>query len=199
MRSAEARADCGVEAIEITFTVLGAARVIAKILQRFTRDQIVVATVLDPETARAATPSGAQFVVSSSLNPEAARLCNRYQILYIPGASTPQRGDRGNGVWRRYREGLSGRSPLSSPCEARRYKGSFMPTGGVTLENVGDWMQANGVAVGVGGSVTAGTKQGVFPTHHRDLAAVHRQNSPAGWCLEVSVNLLTSNARGATN
>ena len=88
LRSAEARADCGVEAIEITFTVLGAARVIAKILQRFTRDQIVVATVLDPETARAATPSGAQFVVSSSLNPEAARLCNRYQILYIPGAST---------------------------------------------------------------------------------------------------------------
>jgi 2-dehydro-3-deoxyphosphogluconate aldolase/(4S)-4-hydroxy-2-oxoglutarate aldolase len=34
----------------------------------------------------------------------------------------------------------------------------MMPTGGVDLENVGQWIKAGAVAVGVGGSLTAGAK-----------------------------------------
>ena len=89
-RIAEACAEGGVAAIEITFTVPGAADVISDLVQRFTADRILIGagTALDPQTARIAILSGAQFVVSPSLNPETARLCNRYQIPYIPGAST---------------------------------------------------------------------------------------------------------------
>jgi len=39
---------------------------------------------------------------------------------------------------------------------------SLMPTGGVTLENVGDWIKAGSVAVGVGGNLTAAAKTGDF-------------------------------------
>src|SRR5262249_33696477 len=76
----DACCDGGVRALEITFTVPGAPTLIDQ--QRSRRNGIVIGagTVLDPETARIAILSGAQFIVSPALNPETARLCNRYQI-----------------------------------------------------------------------------------------------------------------------
>jgi 2-dehydro-3-deoxyphosphogluconate aldolase/(4S)-4-hydroxy-2-oxoglutarate aldolase len=38
----------------------------------------------------------------------------------------------------------------------------LMPTGGVSLENVTDWIKAGSVALGVGGNLTAGAKTGDF-------------------------------------
>jgi 2-dehydro-3-deoxyphosphogluconate aldolase/(4S)-4-hydroxy-2-oxoglutarate aldolase len=35
-----------------------------------------------------------------------------------------------------------------------------MPTGGVSVDNVGDWIKAGAVAVGVGGGLTAGAEKG---------------------------------------
>jgi 2-dehydro-3-deoxyphosphogluconate aldolase / (4S)-4-hydroxy-2-oxoglutarate aldolase len=37
-----------------------------------------------------------------------------------------------------------------------------MPTGGVSIDNVAEWMKAGSVAVGVGGSLTAPAKTGDF-------------------------------------
>jgi 2-dehydro-3-deoxyphosphogluconate aldolase/(4S)-4-hydroxy-2-oxoglutarate aldolase len=39
---------------------------------------------------------------------------------------------------------------------------ALMPTGGVSLENVGEWIRAGCVALGVGGNLTAGAKKGDF-------------------------------------
>jgi 2-dehydro-3-deoxyphosphogluconate aldolase/(4S)-4-hydroxy-2-oxoglutarate aldolase len=39
---------------------------------------------------------------------------------------------------------------------------TMMPTGGVTLENVQEWIKAGAVAVGVGGNLTAGAKKGDY-------------------------------------
>jgi 2-dehydro-3-deoxyphosphogluconate aldolase/(4S)-4-hydroxy-2-oxoglutarate aldolase len=39
---------------------------------------------------------------------------------------------------------------------------SLMPTGGVTLQNVAEWINAGSVAVGVGGNLTSGAKAGDF-------------------------------------
>ena len=61
--------------------------VIRDFAQRFTTNELLIGagTVLDPETARVATLSGAQFVVSPTLNPETARLCNRTLKEVIEG------------------------------------------------------------------------------------------------------------------
>src|SRR5579864_4487895 len=90
VRIADACAQGGVAALEITFTVPGAAAVIADLVKRYQPDQLTIGagTVLDPETARVAILAGAQFLVSPALNPETARLTNRYQIPYMPGADT---------------------------------------------------------------------------------------------------------------
>jgi 2-dehydro-3-deoxyphosphogluconate aldolase/(4S)-4-hydroxy-2-oxoglutarate aldolase len=37
-----------------------------------------------------------------------------------------------------------------------------MPTGGVSADNVAEWIKAGAVAVGVGGSLTAGAQSGNF-------------------------------------
>ena len=56
---------------------------------------------------------------------------------------------------------------LFGPAIIKAYKGPLpqarmMPTGGVTLENVGEWIKAGAIAVGVGGSLTAGAKTGDY-------------------------------------
>src|SRR6476659_3510793 len=89
-RIAEACAEAGVGAVEVTFTVPGAAAVIQDLAKEYPPHKLLIGagTVLDAETARIAILSGAQFVVGPSLNREAARLCNRYAIPYMPGAGT---------------------------------------------------------------------------------------------------------------
>ncbi|MBV9746748.1 MAG: bifunctional 2-keto-4-hydroxyglutarate aldolase/2-keto-3-deoxy-6-phosphogluconate aldolase, partial [Acidobacteriia bacterium] len=90
LRIASACAEGGAAALEITFTVPRAARVIGELTKRFSPEEISVGagTVLDPETARVALLEGAQFLVSPALNPQTARLANRYQVPYMPGAGT---------------------------------------------------------------------------------------------------------------
>jgi len=167
VRITEACAEGGVAAIEITFTVPSAVNVISDLAQRFTADEILIGagTVLDSETARVATLSGAQFVVSPSLNPETARLCNRYQVPYIPGAGTLKEVIEGMECGADIVKVFPGET--LGPAFVKAVRGPLpraplMPTGGVSLENVGEWIQAGCVAVGVGGSLTAGAKMSDF-------------------------------------
>jgi len=65
VKIADACAAAGIAALEITFTVPGAADVIKKLAEVYNKGEIIVGagTVLDPETARAAILAGAQYVV----------------------------------------------------------------------------------------------------------------------------------------
>jgi len=165
-RIAEACALGGVAAIEITFTVPGASRVIEHLAKTFAGKLLLGAgTVLDPETARIAMLAGAQFLVSPSLNPETARLCNRYQIPYMPGAGTirevVEAMECGADIVKVFPGEILG------PAFVKAVKGplpqaSLMPTGGVSIENVLKWIEAGSVAVGVGGNLTAGAKTGDY-------------------------------------
>jgi len=165
-RIAEACALGGVAALEITFTVPGASGVIEHLAKRVSgRILLGAGTVLDPETARIAILAGAQFVVSPALNPDTAHLCNRYQVPYMPGAGTIheviEAMECGADIVKVFPGEILG------PAFVKAVKGplpqaSLMPTGGVSLENVGDWIRAGSVAVGVGGNLTAGVKTGDF-------------------------------------
>jgi 2-dehydro-3-deoxyphosphogluconate aldolase/(4S)-4-hydroxy-2-oxoglutarate aldolase len=156
----------GVAALEITFTVPGATGVIEHLANKFSSQILLGAgTVLDPETARIAILAGAQFVVSPSLNPDTARLCNRYQVPYLPGAATirevVEAMECGADIVKVFPGEILG------PAFVKAVKGplphaQLMPTGGVSLENVSDWIKAGSVALGVGGNLTAGAKTGDF-------------------------------------
>jgi 2-dehydro-3-deoxyphosphogluconate aldolase / (4S)-4-hydroxy-2-oxoglutarate aldolase len=164
-RIAEACARGGAAAIEITFTVPGAAAVIEHLAKEYKSGEILIGagTVLDPETARIAILAGAQYIVSPSVSVETARLCNRYQIPYMPGAGTMREivdaMECGADIVKLFPGETLG------PAFVKAVKGplpqaSLMPTGGVSVDNVTDWIKAGAVAVGVGGSLTAGAEKG---------------------------------------
>jgi len=164
---AKACIEGGIPAIEITFTVPGADRVIAHLIERFSSDELIVGagTVLDSETARIAILAGAQYIVSPSFDADCAKLCNRYQVPYMPGCMTLteiiQAMEAGADVIKVFPGSVFG------PEFIKAVKGPIpqavlMPTGGVSLENVGQWIRNGCVAVGVGGELTGGAKTGDY-------------------------------------
>lgn len=163
----EACLDGGIEAIEITFTVPGAQEVIKDLANCYPQDKIVLGagTVLDAETARVAILNGAKYIVSPSLNVETAKLCNRYGIPYMPGAMTIKEVIEGMEAGADVIKIFPGE--LFGPQIIKSIKGplphvNLMPTGGVNVENVHEWIKAGCVAVGSGGSLTAGAKKGDY-------------------------------------
>ncbi|MGE0405282.1 MAG: bifunctional 2-keto-4-hydroxyglutarate aldolase/2-keto-3-deoxy-6-phosphogluconate aldolase [Candidatus Korobacteraceae bacterium] len=166
-RIAEACMEGGVVALEVTFTVPGAAAVIEDLSKRYSRGEILLGagTVLDPETAHIALLSGAQYIISPSLNPETARLCNRYQVPYMPGVSTPREVveamECGADIIKVFPGETLGPTFVKA-VKAPLPQAQLMPTGGVGVDNVAEWIKAGAVAVGVGGNLTAGAKTGDF-------------------------------------
>src|SRR5271156_474832 len=159
-RVAEACALGGVGAVEITFTVPGASGVIEHLAKRSLGQILLGAgTVLDPETARIAILAGAQFVVGPALNPDTARLCNRYQVPYMPGAGTIGEVlaamECGADIVKVFPGEILGPSFVKA-VKGPLPQAQLMPTGGVSIENVAEWIKAGAVAVGVGGNLTAG-------------------------------------------
>ena len=163
---AEACAEGGLVALEITYTVPGATAVIEHLAKEFAgRILLGAGTVLDPETARIAILAGAHFVVSPALNRETARLCNRYQVAHIPGAGTIAEVVAAMESGAEIVKAFPGE--ILGPAFVKAVKGplpqaALMPTGGVTLENAAEWIKAGAVAVGVGGHLTAGARSGDF-------------------------------------
>jgi len=162
LRIADACSEAGATILEVTFTVPGAASAIECLAKR---DDIVIGagTVLDPETARIAILAGAHFVVSPSLHAGTARLCNRYQIPYLPGAGTIREIVEAMECGAEIIKVFPGESLGPEFVKAVRGplpQAALMPTGGVSIDNVAGWIRAGSVAVGVGGNLTAGAKTG---------------------------------------
>jgi len=166
LKITEACVTGGISAIEVTFTVPGAVEVL-KELKRVYADEIILGagTVLDPETARLAIINGAAYIVSPSLNVETVKLCNRYQVPCMPGAMTVKEAveamEAGADIIKIFPGELFG------PDIIKAFKGplpqaSFMPTGGVSLDNAETWLNAGAVALGVGGALTGKAKDGDY-------------------------------------
>lgn len=164
---AEAVKAGGVKAIEITLTVPGALEVIKKLVETYQNKEILIGagSVLDAETARACLLAGAEYIVSPALDIETIQLCNRYQKVVMPGAMSVTEVVRameaGADIVKIFPATLFG------PKIIKAIKGPLphaplMPTGGVSLDNVADWIQAGSIAVGVGSQLTAAAKTGNF-------------------------------------
>lgn len=167
IKIAEACAKAGVAGIEITFTVPGAAEVIRDCAKNFNNGEIIVGagTVMDAETARTAILAGAQYVVSPYLNVDTVTMCNRYRVPVMPGAMTikeiVEAMQAGADIVKVFPGELFG------PALIKAVKGpiphaKMMPTGGVSLDNVHEWINVGAVAVGVGSNLTGGAKTGDY-------------------------------------
>ena len=167
MRITDACIEGGVAAIELTFTVPGAHRVIETLASKYTSDQIILGagTVMDSETARTAILSGAEYIVSPYFNLDTVKLCNRYRVPCMPGAMTikevVEAMEAGADIVKIFPGEAFGPKIIKAIKGPIPYA-KMMPTGGVSVDNVGEWIKAGAVAVGAGGALTAGAKTGDY-------------------------------------
>lgn len=160
--------DGGINSIEITFTVPGAYKVIESLTEEFGDKLLVGAgTVLDGETARIAILVGAKYIVSPAFDEGTAKLCNRYQIPYIAGCMTVvemiKAMESGADIIKVFPGSAVGPSFISA-IKGPLPQALLMPTGGVNLDNVGEWIKNGCIAVGVGGNLTKGSKEDITRT-----------------------------------
>ncbi|WP_060204071.1 bifunctional 2-keto-4-hydroxyglutarate aldolase/2-keto-3-deoxy-6-phosphogluconate aldolase [Sporosarcina koreensis] len=164
----------GIKSLEVTFTIPNATQLLLELKKKHPDVLVGAGTVLDSETARTAIIAGAEFIVSPSFDKKVAKLCNRYGITYIPGCMTI------NEIVDALQYGVS----LVKLFPADEYKPSFikivqgplphvliMPTGGVNIDNVTDWLEAGAAVVGVGGEITRPIKE-----NNREQITLNAQN-----------------------
>lgn len=156
----------GINAVEITFTVPGAHHIIESLHNRY-KDELIIGagTVLDSETGRVAILSGAQFVVSPFFDKELTKLCNRYRIANMPGAFTikdvVEAMEYGADIVKLFPGELGGPNMIKA-IKGPIPQAQLMPTGGVNIDNVDQWIKSGAVAVGAGSSLVGPAKVGDY-------------------------------------
>jgi 2-dehydro-3-deoxyphosphogluconate aldolase/(4S)-4-hydroxy-2-oxoglutarate aldolase len=159
VKASEAIVAGGILGIELTFSVPRAEEAIAQLVERFKDEKEVVigaGTVLDAISARQAIFAGAQFIVSPSFDEETAKCCNLYQVAYLPGCLTPTEMTQalafGSDIVKLFPCSAFSPSIISS-LHAPLPQLNIMPTGGVCLANMEDWLRAGATAIGIGGEL----------------------------------------------
>ena len=158
LQLAEACIAGGMTALEIAFTTPDTIDVLRTLRARHGEALLLGAgTVLDPETARAAILAGARMIISPSVDLATIALCQRYQVLSMPGALTPTEVvsamQAGADVIKIFPAEMFGPAYIKA-LRAPLPQAPLMPTGGVTVDNLGDWFAHGAVAVGIGSSLT---------------------------------------------
>jgi 2-dehydro-3-deoxyphosphogluconate aldolase/(4S)-4-hydroxy-2-oxoglutarate aldolase len=158
LRAVEALRAGGLDIIELTMTVPNAMQVIDEIAKRY-GDSVALGagTVLDAATARACISAGATFVVSPILDEDTIECCHSLGAAAVPGALTPSEVVR---AWRAGADlvkvfpcGAVGGPSYIRALRAPLPQIDLVPTGGVSLATVGDYIRAGARAVGAGGDL----------------------------------------------
>jgi len=160
LATAKAVAEGGVQFIEITFSVPSALDVI-EILVAEGRLHVGAGTVLSNEEAEEAIGTGAQFIVSPSLELNLIPICHDANVPCIPGAATPTEILAAA----RAKADLVKIFPadtIGGPDFVRQMSGPFpdirfMVSGGVSLTNIKEYVQAGVTGICLGSAYLTST------------------------------------------
>jgi 2-dehydro-3-deoxyphosphogluconate aldolase / (4S)-4-hydroxy-2-oxoglutarate aldolase len=166
----DALAEGGARVLEVTMTVPGAVDLIRQLAPTLPAGFLLGAgTVTDPATARAVIDAGAAFVVGPVFRPDVIAACHEREVPSIPGCFSPTEildaHEAGADLVKVFPATMLG-PQFVKDIRAPLPQLKLMPTGGVTLENAGDWIGAGAVAVGVGSALvdTKAIESGRFDT-----------------------------------
>ncbi|USK68459.1 bifunctional 2-keto-4-hydroxyglutarate aldolase/2-keto-3-deoxy-6-phosphogluconate aldolase [Peribacillus asahii] len=159
----KAAVEGGIRAIELTYTTPQIEDVFKKLQN--TDALLGAGSVLDSETARHTILAGARFIVSPYFAEDVAMLCNRYGIPYMPGCMTI----------REMAMALEAGCDILKLFPANHFEPSFiksvngplpnvriMPTGGINLDNMKEWLHAGAVATGIGSDLNKAYQSGGY-------------------------------------
>src|SRR6058998_2076517 len=153
----DALAEGGVRVLEVTMTVPGAVDLIRELAPSLPPGFLLGAgTVTDAATARAVIDAGATFVVGPVFRPDVIAACHERGVPAMPGCFSPTEilaaHEAGADIVKVFPATMLGPQYIKD-VRAPLPQVKLMPTGGVTLDNAGDWIAAGAVAVGVGSAL----------------------------------------------
>ncbi|MBX8936797.1 bifunctional 2-keto-4-hydroxyglutarate aldolase/2-keto-3-deoxy-6-phosphogluconate aldolase [Enterococcus gilvus] len=161
-----------ISCLEISYTNKNAGDIIEQ-LKAIYQDKIVIGagTVLDSETARHALLKGAEFIIAPNFNHEVARLCNRYQIPYMPGCSSMteivEALEAGADMVKAFPTSSFVGPKVVSTIKTPMPQVPVLSSGGVTLDNVADWLHAGVDCMGIGTLLSKGTQEEIAENARR--------------------------------
>jgi 2-dehydro-3-deoxyphosphogluconate aldolase/(4S)-4-hydroxy-2-oxoglutarate aldolase len=184
-----ALAEGGVRALEITMTVPGAVELIRETAKSLPGGFLLGAgTVLDVETAKRVVDAGARFLVSPVMRVEVIEAALDLDVPIMPGCFSPTEiltaWDAGADMIKVFPATALGPGYLRD-VHGPLPQVKLVPTGGVSVENAGEWIEAGAAAVGVGSglldpaALAAGRYDSVLDRAKRIVANVNaaRRNS----------------------
>ena len=136
----------GICCAEVTFRTDAAEEAIRLIAQEYPDFLVAAGTVLTPKQADAAMQAGASFIVSPGLNPIVVKHCNEKGYPIIPGVCTPSEVEHAMSLGLTYLKFFpaeaAGGVKMIKAMAAPYTKIKFMPTGGVNLDNLQEFISA---------------------------------------------------------
>lgn len=152
---AKALVEGGIPVAEVTFRTDAAADVIRAMAEQVPEILVGAGTVHTVAQAQTAVEAGAKFIVTPGFQPDVVRWCVEHQVDIVPGTAVPsdieQAMSFGLSVCKFFPAeaygGVKTLKALKGPYADIR----FMPTGGVSLDNMNDYLALSNVAA-VGGS-----------------------------------------------
>ena len=149
----------GVDVMEITLNTTDALAAVSKLRSELADTIVGAGTVRTAAQAKQAIDAGAQFLVSPNLDLESVALSRAAGIPHLPGVFTASEAQAAHAagcemvkLFPAHMLGPSYLSALRAPLDDI----GFVPTGGITAHNVGDYIKAGAVAVGVGSALVKG-------------------------------------------
>jgi 2-dehydro-3-deoxyphosphogluconate aldolase/(4S)-4-hydroxy-2-oxoglutarate aldolase len=158
VKAAEAIRAGGIPVIEISIAPKNALDVLEAVAMAHSQSMLIGAgTVVDAEGVRQAALGGAQFIVTPGFDLEAVEKAKEFGIAIFAGALTPTEVQTASASGAdavklfpcfasggtRYLRALIGQYPHTN----------FIASGGVGLDNCGDYIRAGACAIGVGGEI----------------------------------------------
>jgi len=153
----DALAAGGIRALEVTMTVPRAVDLIRELAPALPDGFLLGAgTVVDARTAIAVIDAGASFVVGPVFRREVIDACHERGVAAMPGCFSPTEilaaHDAGADIVKVFPATALGPQFIKD-VRAPLPQVKLMPTGGVTIENAGDWIRAGAAAVGIGSAL----------------------------------------------
>lgn len=181
----EAVLEGGISNIEITYTTPRASELISHFRER--ADLCVGAgTVMTAHNADEAIRNGAAYVVSPHFDAEISKICNLYHIPYLPGCGSvtevTEAFKSGVDVVKLFPGGVLGASFIKD-VKGPIPHANVMPSGGVSKDNIGDWIKNGAFAVGIGSALTKGfdgTDTGVITDNTKSFVNAYKNAIKGG-------------------
>lgn len=176
LRMCEVLVECGLPAAEVTFRTQAAEAIIKEASKRFPNLYLGAGTILNVHDLKRAFDAGAKFAVAPGFNPTVVRAAVESDFAFAPGICTPSEIEQAHELGCKFlkffpAEAAGGVKMLKSLIAPYKHLGiRFMPTGGVTTENVLNYLAIKEV-VAVGGTwlgkadeIAAGNWDGIRAT-----------------------------------